>query len=57
VLLHAYRVGFTEAFTTILLIASAVALAGAVLSFWLIRSSDFVASYEAAPETETAVAA
>jgi EmrB/QacA subfamily drug resistance transporter len=57
VLLHAYRVGFTEAFTTILLIASGIALVGAVLSFVLVRSKDFVSSYEGAPEAEAAVAA
>ncbi len=47
---HSYRVGFTEAFTTILLIASAVALVGAVLAFALIRSRDFVSSVEPSPE-------
>src|SRR5580704_9981579 len=47
---HAYRVGFTEAFTTILLIASAIALVGSVLAFALIRSRDFVSSAEPAAE-------
>jgi EmrB/QacA subfamily drug resistance transporter len=48
---HAYRVGFTEALTSILMIGSAVALVGGVLAFALVRSSDFV-SAEAAPEAE-----
>jgi EmrB/QacA subfamily drug resistance transporter len=43
-LAHSYRVGFTEAFSTILTIASAIALAGAVAGFALVRSRDFVAS-------------
>jgi EmrB/QacA subfamily drug resistance transporter len=43
-LTHSYRVGFTGAFTSILLIAAAIALVGAVLAFALVRSSDFVAS-------------
>jgi EmrB/QacA subfamily drug resistance transporter len=51
-LVHSYRVGFTEAFTSILLIASAVALLGAVLAFALVRGRDFVSSAE--PEGEPA---
>ncbi len=43
-LAHSYRVGFIDAFTTILLIASAIALIGAGLAFALVRSRDFVAS-------------
>jgi EmrB/QacA subfamily drug resistance transporter len=43
-LMHSYRVGFTEAFTTILLIAAAIALVGSLFAFALVRSSDFVAS-------------
>jgi EmrB/QacA subfamily drug resistance transporter len=43
-LLHAYRVGFTDALTTILLIAATVALVGAVAGLALVRSRDFVAS-------------
>jgi EmrB/QacA subfamily drug resistance transporter len=46
-LAHAYRVGFTDALTSILIIGSSVALAGAVAGFSLVRSRDFVAS---APE-------
>ncbi len=42
-LLHAYRVGFTDAFTTILLIAALIALIGAVLGVVLVRGRDFVA--------------
>ena len=45
----AYRVGFTDAFTSILIIASSIALIGAVLAFALVRSRDFVASQQ--PET------
>ena len=48
---HAYRVGFTEAFTTILAIAAAVAFVGAVCAFVLVRSRDFVSSAEPAAET------
>jgi EmrB/QacA subfamily drug resistance transporter len=40
-LLHAYRVGFTEALTTILLVAAAIAFLGAVFGFALVRSRDF----------------
>ncbi|HUA73739.1 MAG TPA: MFS transporter [Solirubrobacteraceae bacterium] len=47
-LTHAYRVGFTEAFTTILIVASCVALAGSLLAFLLVRSSDFVVTQSAA---------
>jgi EmrB/QacA subfamily drug resistance transporter len=42
-LMHAYRVGFTEAFTSILIIAACVALTGSVFAFALVRSRDFVA--------------
>jgi hypothetical protein len=42
VLGHAYRTGFTEALTTILLVAAAVALLGAVFAFALVRGRDFV---------------
>jgi EmrB/QacA subfamily drug resistance transporter len=41
---HSYRVGFTGAFTSILLIAVGVALAGALFAFALVRGRDFVAS-------------
>ena len=50
-LMHSYPVGFTEAFTTILLIAAAIALVGSIFAFALVRSSDFVAS-TGAPEGE-----
>ncbi len=43
---HAYRVGFTDAFTTILIIAATIALVGAVCGFALVRGRDFVASGE-----------
>jgi EmrB/QacA subfamily drug resistance transporter len=54
-LTHSYRVGFTDAFTSILLIAAAVALAGALAGFVLVRSRDFVASGQpaSAPEAPT----
>jgi EmrB/QacA subfamily drug resistance transporter len=55
-LMHAYRVGFTEAFTSILIIAAAVALAGSAFAFALVRSRDFVSSEEGATESETAPA-
>ena len=51
-LAHAYRVGFTSAFTSILEIAAIVALVGCVLALALVRSSDFVASTGSAPEEE-----
>jgi len=66
-LMHAYRVGFTEAFTSILIIAACVALAGSACAFALVRSRDFVhrrapgggppasrASHSRAPRAETA---
>jgi hypothetical protein len=43
-LAHAYRVGFTEALTSILIIAATVALAGAIFGFALVRGRDFVSS-------------
>jgi EmrB/QacA subfamily drug resistance transporter len=43
-LTHAYRVGFTDAFTTILVIAAGIAATGAVFAFVLVRSRDFVTS-------------
>jgi EmrB/QacA subfamily drug resistance transporter len=48
---HAYPIGFTDAFTSILLIAAAIAFVGSLLAFALVRSSDFVAS-TGAPEGE-----
>ncbi len=50
---HSYRVGFTEAFTTILMIAALVALVGAILAFALVRSQDFVTSAAPAAESPT----
>ena len=50
---HSYRVGFTEAFTTIALIAAAIALVGSVLAFVLVRSRDFISAREA-PATQAA---
>jgi EmrB/QacA subfamily drug resistance transporter len=41
---HSYRVGFTGAFTTIAIIAAALALVGAFLAFVLVRSRDFVSA-------------
>jgi hypothetical protein len=43
-LIHSYRVGFTDAFTTIALIAAAIALIGSLLAFVLVRGRDFVSS-------------
>jgi hypothetical protein len=49
----AYLTLFTDGLNDILLVAAIVAFAGAVLSFVLIRGSDFVASQGAgAPEAE-----
>jgi EmrB/QacA subfamily drug resistance transporter len=56
-LLHSYRVGFTDAFTTILLIAALIAFLGAVLSAALIRSRDFVASDQVEAPGEAAPSA
>jgi EmrB/QacA subfamily drug resistance transporter len=47
-LTHSYRVGFTDALSTILVIGSAVALLGALMGFALVRGRDFVASAPAA---------
>ncbi|HXB16842.1 MAG TPA: MFS transporter [Solirubrobacteraceae bacterium] len=57
--LHAYRVGFTGAMTSILLIAAGIALLGAIAGFSLVRSRDFVESQEpgAAGEAEPATVA
>ncbi len=49
---HSYRMGFTEAFTTIALIAAMVALVGSVLAFALVRSRDFVTSPRAGAAQE-----
>jgi EmrB/QacA subfamily drug resistance transporter len=58
---HAYHVGFTQAFTSILEIGGAVALTGAVLALALVRGRDFVSSAEPiagqhAPAREAAAA-
>jgi EmrB/QacA subfamily drug resistance transporter len=50
-LLHAYKVGFTGALSSILTIAVVIAFIGAILALLLVRSSDFVASQQ--PEQET----
>jgi hypothetical protein len=50
---RAYLSLFTDGLNDILLVAAIVAFGGAVLSFVLIRGSDFVASHDAeAPEAE-----
>jgi hypothetical protein len=56
---HSYRVGFTEAFTTIATIAAIVAFVGGALAFALVRGRDFVTSPKApaAPEPEPLVTA
>ena len=56
-LTSAYRVGFTDALTTILIIAGLVALAGSALAFALVRSRDFVASHERASSPQETDAA
>ena len=53
-LMHAYRVGFTDAFTEILLIGALLALIGAILGAALVRSSDFVPSHADAQQSPTA---
>jgi len=55
---HSYRVGFTSALSSILVIAALIALAGAVCAFVLVRGRDFVASGagEGAPESAGAEA-
>jgi EmrB/QacA subfamily drug resistance transporter len=55
-LAHAYRVGFTGALSSILIIASAIAISGAVLAFTLVRARDFVSSGQPAgtPEARSA---
>jgi EmrB/QacA subfamily drug resistance transporter len=50
---HSYHVGFTSAFTTILIIAAVIALVGALLAFVLVRARDFVAP-EYTPEPASA---
>jgi EmrB/QacA subfamily drug resistance transporter len=56
---HSYRVGFTSAFTSILIIAGSIAFVGALFGFALVRSRDFVASggAEVAPQGAPAEAA
>ena len=49
-LISSYRIGFTGAFTDILIVAGVLAIVGSVLAFVLVRSRDFVASGPA-PET------
>jgi len=58
-LAHAYHVGFVEAFTTIAAVAAGIALIGSLAGFGLVRSRDFVTSYEAtqAPEGEPVMTA
>ncbi len=56
-LTHAYRVGFTGAFTEILIIAAVVALLGSLGGFALVRGRDFVGAHAApveAPQGEPA---
>ncbi len=43
-LLHAYRIGFTDAMTEILLIGVGIAFVGALFALLLVRSRDFVSS-------------
>jgi EmrB/QacA subfamily drug resistance transporter len=57
-LLHAYRVGFTDAFTEILLIAATIALIGSIFAVVLVRGRDFVEpDYSQAPSGDDAAAA
>jgi EmrB/QacA subfamily drug resistance transporter len=43
-LAHSYRLGFADAFDSILVIAAGIALIGAILALILVRSRDFVSS-------------
>ncbi len=54
---HSYRVGFTEAFDHILIIAAAIAFVGAVLALVLVRQRDFVASQAPAADVSADVRA
>jgi hypothetical protein len=54
---HAYRVGFVDALTTILLIAAGIALVGGLLAFVLVRPQDFVTSSATGQEEGAADAA
>ncbi len=51
---HAYRVGFTSAFDSILIIAALIAFAGALCAFILVRGRDFVTSEDPAETHEAA---
>jgi EmrB/QacA subfamily drug resistance transporter len=51
-LIHSYRVGFTGAFTDILIVAGSLALVGSALAFALVRTRDFVGSGHAADVEE-----
>jgi EmrB/QacA subfamily drug resistance transporter len=59
-LLSSYRVGFTGAFTDILIVAGILAMVGSALAFALVRSRDFVTSGQppapAEPEPAGAIA-
>jgi EmrB/QacA subfamily drug resistance transporter len=46
---YAYRLGFTEALTTILIVAAVVALVGSALAYVLVRGRDFVSSAPTGP--------
>jgi EmrB/QacA subfamily drug resistance transporter len=46
-LIGAYRVGFTSAFTDILIIGGVLAFVGSALAFLLVRSKDFVSAHVA----------
>jgi EmrB/QacA subfamily drug resistance transporter len=56
-LLHAFRTGFTGALDEILIIAAAIAFAGAVAGFALVRSRDFAANRADAPAATATAAA
>ncbi len=51
---HAYPIGFTSAFTSILIIGAAIALVGSLFAFALVRSSDFVAAHVPSAEGDGA---
>ncbi len=53
---HSYRIGFTSALSSILVIAAVIALVGAVCAFVLVRGRDFVSSADPAEPHEGAEA-
>jgi hypothetical protein len=53
VLLHAYRIGFSDTFNEIMVIGAVIALVGGVLTLILVRQRDFVHNLVGTPSQET----